>query len=76
MSKLIGSNKSFIEEKLPHISSLVISDVDFFISSSEVLVFPNSSDNLDLIKIPTEKIIVDLARINELIKTENYFGLN
>jgi len=76
LSKLIGSNKSFIEEKLPHISSLVITDVDFFISSSEVLVFPNSSDNLDLIKIPTEKIIVDLARINELIKTENYFGLN
>ena len=76
LSKLIGSNKSFIEEKLPHISSLVISDVDFFVSSCEVLVFPNSSDNLDSIKIPPEKIILDFARNKGLMKTENYFGLS
>ena len=76
LSKLIGANKSFIEEKLPHISSLVISDVDFFISSCEVIVFPNSSDNLDSIKIPSEKIIIEFARNNMLKKTKNYFGLS
>jgi len=76
LSKLIGSNKSFIEEKLPHISSLVISDVDLFVSSCEVIVFPNSSDNLEFMTIPSEKIIIDFARNNELKKTENYFGLS
>jgi len=76
LSKLIGSNKSFIEEKLPHISSLVIADLDFFISSSEVLVFPNAIDNVDSIKVPPEKIIIDFARNNGIKKTENYFGLS
>jgi GDP-mannose 6-dehydrogenase len=76
LSKLIGSNKSFIEEKLPHISSLVISDIDLFISTCEVLVFSNSSDNINSINIPPEKIIIDFARNNELKKAENYFGLS
>ena len=76
LSKLIGSNKSFIEEKLPHISSLVISDVDLFISTCEVLVFSNSSDNINSINIPPEKIIIDFARNNELKKAENYIGLS
>lgn len=76
LSKLIGSNKSFIEEKLPHISSLVISDIDLFISSCEVIVFPNSTDNLDSIKIPSEKIIIDFARNNGLKQTKYYIGLS
>lgn len=76
LSKLMGSNKSFIEEKLPHISSLVITDVDIFISSCEVLVFSNSIDNLDSVKISPEKIIIDFARNNLLNKTGNYFGLS
>ena len=76
LSKLIGSNKSFIEEKLPHISSLMISDVDLFVSSSEVIVFPNLIDNLECISIPSDKIIIDFARNNGLKKTENYFGIS
>jgi GDP-mannose 6-dehydrogenase len=76
LSKLIGSNKSFIEEKLPHISSLVISDAELFISSCEVIVFPNFSKDLESIKIPAEKIIIDFANNNGLKKTENYFGLS
>jgi GDP-mannose 6-dehydrogenase len=76
LSKLIGFNKSFIEEKLPHISSLMVTDIDIFISSCEVLVFPNLSHNLDSIEIPSEKIILDFARNNILTKTINYIGIS
>jgi len=76
LSKLIGSNKSFIEEKLPHISALIVADLDIFIFSSDVLVFPNKSNNLDSIKIPSEKIILDLAGNDLLKKSKNYLGLS
>lgn len=76
LSKLIGSNKSYIEEKLPHISSLLLADLNLFISLSEVIVFPNLSYNLDLIEIPSEKIIIDFAKNKGLKITENYFGLS
>ena len=75
LSKLIGSNKSFIEEKLPHISSLVLTDLNSFISSSEVIVFPNYNNNLDFI-IPPEKIIIDFSRNKSLENNKNYFGIS
>lgn len=76
LSKLIGSNKSFIEEKLPHVSSLIVKDLKYFISLCEVIVFPNLIGNIDPVEILSDKIIIDFAGNKSLRESENYIGLS
>ena len=76
LSKLIGANKSFIEEKLPHISNLLVDTMNELIEQSEVIVIPNSTEEIKNIQIPANKIIIDFSRIKELEYHNNYNGLN
>ena len=76
LSKLIGANKSFIEEKLPHISNLLVDTMNELIEQSEVIVIPNSTEEIKNIQIPANKIIIDFSRIKELEYHDNYNGLN
>jgi len=76
LSKLIGANKSFIEEKLPHISNLLVDTMNELIEQSEVIVIPNSTEEIKNIQIPSNKIIIDFSRIKELEHHNNYNGLN
>ncbi len=43
LSRLVGTNKSFLEKELPHIASLMCSSVDQLVSQSEVIVVTNGS---------------------------------
>lgn len=43
LSRLIGSNKSYIEKKLPHLASL-ITDLDTVVNESELLIITNKED--------------------------------
>lgn len=47
-SKLIGSNKSYIEQKLPHLSTL-ITDLDTVVNESETIVITNKEKEFDKI---------------------------
>lgn len=38
-SRLLGKNKSFIDEKLPHFSSLLCSNVEELIKSTDIIIF-------------------------------------
>lgn len=76
LSKLIGANKSFIEEKLPHISNLLVDTMKELVERSEVIVIPNSTEEIRNIQIPENKIIIDFSRIKELEHHNNYNGLN
>ena len=44
LSKLVGSNKSFLEEEIPHIASLMKSDLQAVIDESEVVVVGNNTE--------------------------------
>jgi GDP-mannose 6-dehydrogenase len=46
MSRLIGANRRYIEETIPHIASLMFSDLEKVIKSSDVLVVGISLDGL------------------------------
>jgi len=76
LSKLVGANKSFIEEKLPHISNLLVDTMNELIEQSEVIVIPNNTEEIKNIQIPSNKIIIDFSRIKELEYHNNYNGLN
>ena len=72
----MGENKSYIEEKLPHISNLLVDTMQSLIDECDVIVIPNKTEEIRNIQISDEKIIIDFSRISELEKHPNYIGLN
>jgi GDP-mannose 6-dehydrogenase len=65
IAKLIGANKQYIEEEIPHISSLIDDNINDMIEKSDVIVVGNVSDEFrEAIKaLDADKIVVDLVRI-------------
>ncbi|MBN2396658.1 MAG: UDP-glucose/GDP-mannose dehydrogenase family protein [Candidatus Atribacteria bacterium] len=76
ISRLIGKNKSFIMEKLPHIGNLLKEDITEVINSSELIIITNPSEEIKSVSIPDNKIIFDLTRIQSLENHPNYNGLS
>jgi len=65
LAKLTGSNKRYIEQAIPHISSLMKQTAQEVIENSDVIVVGNNSDeNKDIVdKIHKNKVVIDLVRI-------------
>lgn len=76
LSKLIGKNKSYIIEKLPHLDSLLISDVQQAVDWAELIIFTNKEKEIETIAIPEEKHILDLVRISQFEIHPNYDGFS
>ena len=66
LAKLIGSNKRFLEQSIPHVSSLLKSNIETVIDESDVIVVGKSMKSIyDLLsKVDKHKHIIDLVRIN------------
>jgi GDP-mannose 6-dehydrogenase len=75
---LTGTNKDYIDSRIPHLSNLLHSDLDEVIATSDVLIvntreleFVEKLGNLN------DKIIIDLVRLgNEFLTKKNYYGIN
>ncbi|MHA1279688.1 MAG: nucleotide sugar dehydrogenase [Candidatus Helarchaeota archaeon] len=70
-SKLVGSNRKFMEEYLPHIDKLLVNSLDKLLELSTTIVVTRKDSFLNGLnnKIKKEHIIVDLIRMpDELIK--------
>ncbi len=68
ISKLIGANKNFIETSIPHIGSLMTTDYENLLQTSEIVVVGISDSNLISTLIKTsrnEQVILDLVNIKE-----------
>lgn len=77
LSKLIGANRSFIDEHMPHLSELIEEDPKRAIEDSEiVLINHRNFDATRYLDILKEKpCLIDLVRIPELEELPNYEGL-
>ncbi len=78
LSFLRGKNKEFLTNHIPHISSLLVSNLDEVITDIDILVIGNKSDEFgDVLKrLPKEIQIIDLVRIDsERVSKENYEGI-
>jgi len=64
LSRLVGANRRFIEERIPHLSTLLVDSLDQVVQRSDVLVVGHRDRRLGaaLERVPPEKVIVDLAR--------------
>ena len=76
MAKIIGKNKSYIIEKLPHIANLLTNDINEAIKWSDIIVFTNKEKAFLGLKIDDNKTIIDLIKLEEYINHPNYSGLN
>ena len=75
LSRLTGGNKSFIEQKLPHLGKLLEKDLDKVVSQSETLIVANREKEFEELKIPESVKVIDLARIDALNSPTNYQGI-
>lgn len=77
-SQLIGANKEYIEQVLPHFHSLLVKDFDQLLNDSELLVINKKGGNSYYNKIleKPELKIFDLKDIPLLSTHKNYKGFN
>ena len=78
VARLMGANKTYIEQRIPHIAQLMCNSMDEVIAQSEVIVIGNKSEEFNAVldKIGPDKIVLDLVRIDKGRKSGgNYIGI-
>ena len=64
VARLIGANRRYIEEEIPHIASLMCPSVEALLAHAQVLVIGNASDDAARVLAETspEHVVIDLTR--------------
>ena len=79
LAKLVGANKRYIEETIPHISSLMVSSPKEVIEASDVVVVSKKNPRIHdaIVKHGDSRVVIDLVRLYpELINgPPNYEGI-
>ncbi|MGV3641162.1 MAG: UDP-glucose dehydrogenase family protein [Adhaeribacter sp.] len=77
LSKLIGANEAFVNERLPHLSDLIVEDLETALQSSEVVLINHRDFDADLYQhlLRDKDAVIDLVRIRALESLPNYEGL-
>jgi GDP-mannose 6-dehydrogenase len=75
---LTGTNKEFIDSRIPHLSSLLVSDPEQLVNDCDVIVInTKESEFIRLVADIENKIIIDFVRLNDtIISKSNYIGIN
>jgi GDP-mannose 6-dehydrogenase len=76
LSRILGKNKSYIMEKLPHIAKLLTDDIEVAIEWADIIILTNKEKSFSGLDFLEEKIIIDLTRFEEYRNHPNYNGLN
>jgi GDP-mannose 6-dehydrogenase len=65
LAKLVGANKEYIENQIPHLSSLLCNTIDDVIEKSEVIVVGNQSPEFAdaMTRMRQGQIVIDLVRL-------------
>jgi GDP-mannose 6-dehydrogenase len=63
IARLVGANRRYIEEEIPHIASLMCSDLDEVLAHAEVLVLSNRGEDARAAAAAAARhVVIDLAR--------------
>jgi GDP-mannose 6-dehydrogenase len=64
LARLIGANRRYIEEEIPHISSLMCDNAEALLAHAEVLVIGNAGDEAAtvLAEATSKHVVIDLTR--------------
>lgn len=80
LSRLIGSNRTVINQQLPHIGDVLTADVDEVLHHGDVLIVGSRSDEVvdALTRVDPDTLVIDLVRLpnaTELRCKNNYRGV-
>ncbi|WP_320174109.1 UDP-glucose/GDP-mannose dehydrogenase family protein [Maridesulfovibrio sp.] len=66
-AKLLGANRDYIMNRIPHISKLMVSDIESVLDFAETIVVGNNSAEFKDLqsKIRPGQVVVDLVRVDE-----------
>jgi GDP-mannose 6-dehydrogenase len=78
LAMLTGTNKEFINKRIPHLSSLLATDPVQLIEDCDVIIInTNEPEFTKLVANIDNKIILDFVRLdNALLSKSNYLGIN
>lgn len=78
LASLIGANKNFILNRIPHISKLMVNTLDEVVDFAQTIVIGNNSEEFHdlIIKTTEDQKVIDLVRaVDDQAKNENYNGI-
>ena len=78
LAKLVGANKDYILNLIPHISKIMVESVEEILEHAETIVIGNGATQFrDILqKINEKQVVVDLVRIvEEQVQGEHYDGI-
>lgn len=78
LTLLTGTNKDYIDARIPHLATLLVNDLKELVSDSEVLIVNTKEDEFyKILKEVKDKIIIDFVRLGEdFLGNKNYIGIN
>jgi GDP-mannose 6-dehydrogenase len=78
VAKLVGANRDYLLNHIPHISSLMVESVERILNHAEVIVIGNRSKEFDAVlpRIRPDQVVVDLVRTTSQTTQEGkYYGI-
>lgn len=76
LARLFGANKEFIENEIPHISSLMRNELNDVIHDSEVILIGKRDEQFLKLNISDGRTVIDLVRLTEIEEnSKNYHGI-
>lgn len=77
MSRLIGANREYILQHVPHIAGLLVDSLDEVAAFAEVVLVGNASDEFSplLSRLKPDQHVIDLVRVRNHPSGGNYEGI-
>jgi len=77
IASLVGANKDYIMNQIPHISEMMVSSIDEVLNHAETIVIGNGAKEFSSVfeKIHDSQVVVDLVRISGRLSDESYDGI-
>lgn len=78
LSLLTGTNKEYIDSKIPHLASLMVESAQKLFDKSDVIIInTKEKEFIPYLQKHDDKIIIDMVRLDEsLLDKSNYIGIN
>src|SRR5664279_426433 len=78
LAMLTGTNKDYIDSRIPHLSSLLVNDPEKLVHNCDIVVVNTKEPEFcELVNGIDNKLIIDFVRLDEALLTKsNYVGIN